>query len=148
MIKNKSLIELKKELQFLYTVAQSVHSLEIDELLKEIVKLASEISKADSCLIYILDTNKNELVLRASKNPHADLLQRITMKLGEGITGWVAKEKTEVAISKGANRDARFKFFRSLPEDRFEAFLSVPIVYKRNVTGVINVQHQKKTCTY
>ncbi|MBI3379564.1 GAF and ANTAR domain-containing protein [Candidatus Gottesmanbacteria bacterium] len=144
MIKNKSLIELKKELQFLYTVAQSVHSLEIDELLKEIVKLASEISKADSCLIYILDTNKNELVLRASKNPHADLLQRITMKLGEGITGWVAKEKTEVAISKGANRDARFKFFRSLPEDRFEAFLSVPIVYKRNVTGVINVQHQKK----
>lgn len=135
---------LKKELSFLYKVAQSVHSLEINELLKEIVKFASEITKADSCLIYVIDKNKRELILRASKNPHADLFRRITMKLGEGITGWVAQEKKPVAISSGANKDHRFKYFRSLPEDRFEAFLSVPIIYRHKVTGVINVQHQKE----
>jgi len=88
--------ELKKELDFLYRVAQSIHSLEIDELLKEIVKLASEITRADSCLIYVINKTKKELILRASKNPHPDLLQRITMKIGEGITGWVAKEKKPV----------------------------------------------------
>lgn len=136
--------ELKKELQFLYRVAQTVHSLEINELLKEIVKLASEITRADSCLIYVLDKKRQELVLRASKNPHKDLLQRITMKIGEGITGWVAEEKKPVAISAGANKDSRFKYFRSLPEDKFEAFLSVPIINKIGVVGVINVQHKKK----
>lgn len=144
MTQDKAIKDLKRELSFLYKVAQSVHSLEIDELLKEIVKVASEITKADSCLIYVLDKNRQELVLRASKNPHADLLQRITMKLGEGITGWVAKEKKAVAISSGAAKDARFKLFRSLPEDKFEAFLSVPIINKVGVVGVINVQHKKK----
>lgn len=139
----QKIIEYKKELRFLYRVAQSVHSLEINELLKEIVKLASQITKADSCLIYLLDKKKHELVLRASKNPHRDLLQRITIRLGEGITGWVAREKRPVAISRGAAKDSRFKYFRSLPEDRFEAFLSVPIIYKMGVVGVINIQHKK-----
>lgn len=139
-IENKN---LKKELSFLYKVAQSVHSLELEELLKEIVKIASKVTKGDSCLIYILDKEKNTLVLRASKNPHKDLLKSVQMKLGEGITGWVAKEKKPVVISKGALKDTRFKFFRSLPEDKFEAFLSVPIINKVGVVGVINVQHKK-----
>ena len=102
---------MKKELSFLYQVAQKVHNLEISALLKEIVSIASKVTKADSCLVYVLDHDKRELVLRASKNPHPDLLQKITMKLGEGITGWVAKENKPVAIVKGAHRDARFKFF-------------------------------------
>lgn len=140
----KRINELKKELRFLYHVAQSVHSLEVAALLKEIVKLASEITQADSCLIYVLDPKKEELILRASKNPHKDLLQKVTLKLGEGITGWVAKEKKPVAITKGASHDPRFKFFRSLPEDKFEAFISVPIIYRQRVAGVINVQHKKK----
>lgn len=144
MTNSKKNTELKKELSFLYRVAQSVHSLEINELLQEIVKVASEITHADSCLIYLLDREKKTLALRASKNPHTDLLQQITMKLGEGITGWVAKEKKPVAISTGASHDHRFKYFRSLPEDKFEAFLSVPIINKIGVVGVINVQHKKK----
>lgn len=136
--------ELKKELNFLYRVAQTVNSLEIGELFKEIVKIATAVTHGDSCLIYILDPKKKELVLRASKNPHPELLQKIKLKLGEGITGWVAKEKKPVVISSGANKDPRFKLFRSLPEDRFEAFLSVPIINRHGVCGVINVQHEKR----
>ncbi len=139
----KQISELKKELSFLYKVAQRVHSLEINDLLKEVVKIATQVTKADSCLIYVLDNNKQELILRASKNPHLNLLNKIKIKLGEGITGWVARENKPVVISWGANKDARFKYFRSLPEDRFEAFLSVPIVNRIGVVGVINAQHKK-----
>ncbi|OGF99876.1 hypothetical protein A2Y99_00520 [Candidatus Gottesmanbacteria bacterium RBG_13_37_7] len=144
MKKNNRQIELKKELNLLYRVAQNVHSLEIDDLLNEVVKIANEVCRGDSCLIYVLDLKSGELVLRASKNPHPDLLRKIKIRLGEGITGWVAKEKKPIAISCGANKDKRFKYFRSLPEDRFEAFLSVPIINKKGVCGVINVQHKKK----
>lgn len=134
---------LQKELAFLYRVAKTVHSLELEEVLKEIVRVADEATQGDSVLIYVLDPDKKQLILRASKNPHAELLTKITMRVGEGITGWVASEKQPVAISQGAADDPRFKFFRSLPEDRFEAFLSVPIVGRRGVVGVINVQHRK-----
>lgn len=134
---------MSRELAFLYRVAQTVHSLELNEVLREIVHIASEVTHADSVLVYVLDSKKEHLILRASKNPHKELLQKITMRMGEGITGWVARERKPVAISQNARRDPRFKFFRSLPEDRFEAFLSVPIINKSGVVGVINVQHQK-----
>jgi len=140
----RTVAELKRELTFLYLVTQSVHSLEINDLLNEIVKIATQVTKADSCFIYILDRKKDRLILRASKNPHPNLLNKIKMKLSQGITGWVAKEKKPVAISHGAAKDPRFKLFRSLPEDRFEAFLSVPILDKHGVVGVINVQHKNK----
>ncbi|MBI2616989.1 ANTAR domain-containing protein [Candidatus Gottesmanbacteria bacterium] len=136
--------ELKKELRLLYHVAQSVHSLELNALLHEIVLIATQVTKADSVLIYILEKDNETLVLRASKNPHKDLLHRIKLRLGEGITGWVAKEKKAVAIHEGAAKDPRFRFFRSLPEDTFQAFLSVPIINKKGVVGVINVQHKKR----
>jgi uroporphyrinogen-III synthase len=65
------------------------------------------------------------------------------MKLGEGITGWVAETKKTVAISTKAYEDKRFKLFSGLPEDKFEGFLSVPIIFQKKVIGVINVQHRK-----
>jgi len=63
--------------------------------------------------------------------------------LGEGITGWVAQERTRVVIPSNANDDPRFKFFHNLPEDRHQAFVSVPIMAKKEVVGVINVQHKR-----
>jgi len=77
----KVIKDLKKELDFLYKVTKDVHSLEIDSLLREIVKIAVEVSDSDSCLIYVLDPQKNELVLRASKNPRPQLLKKIKMKI-------------------------------------------------------------------
>lgn len=144
MNRSKKLKELQKELHFLYRVAKTVHSLELNEVLKEIVQITLIVTKGDSCLIYVLDPKKKELVLKASKNPHADLLEKITMKLGEGITGWVAKKKQPVIISQKAYKDKRFKSFSRLPEDRYEAFLSVPMINKSGVVGVINIQHKKK----
>ncbi len=86
---------------------------------------------------------KKTLILRASKSPHKKELGALRLKAGEGITGWVAKTNTPVVIRQKAYADHRFKTFDVLPEDRYEAFLSVPIVYKGKAIGVINVQHRK-----
>jgi uroporphyrinogen-III synthase len=47
-----------------------------------------------------------------------------------------------VAVARNAASDARFLAFSELPEDRFEAFLSVPLVSRGNLVGVINLQHR------
>lgn len=135
--------KLEKELALLYRVTRDVFRLELDEVLREIVTVAEEVSAADSVLVYVVSGSARDLVLRASKNPHPALLQKVSLKQGEGITGWVASQQQPVALAQGAGQDPRFKYFRNLPEDRFEAFLSVPIVGKRGVVGVINVQHRQ-----
>jgi uroporphyrinogen-III synthase len=110
-------------------------------VLNRIVDFASTLIQCDSCFIYLLEDN--QLVLRASKNPHADVVDRLGIALGQGITGWVGWHREPVVISANALKDPRFKRFRNLPEDSFEAFLSVPILCRSKLVGVINLQHRK-----
>jgi uroporphyrinogen-III synthase len=110
-------------------------------VLDRIVEFVSTLIPCDSCFIYVLDQDK--LVLRASRNPHANLIDHLAIQLGQGITGWVAEHREPVSIPAGALRDPRFKQFRDLPEDMFEAMLAVPIQTAGKVVGVINLQHQK-----
>jgi signal transduction protein with GAF and PtsI domain len=111
------------------------------EVLEQVVEFASELVKCDSCFIYVLE--RDELVLRASKNPHEEVVDRLKIRVGQGITGWVAEHREPVAVSQHASLDPRFTLFNELPEDSFEAFLSVPILCRGRVVGVINVQHRE-----
>lgn len=117
--------------------------LDLKVRLKEIVSVVSSMTKGDSVFIYLLDASKDHLTLMASKTPHKNELEKVILKVGEGITGWVAKKKALVSISNNAYLDERFKSFDALKEDQYEAFLAVPIVNKKDIVGVINVQHKK-----
>lgn len=111
------------------------------DVLNRVVEFASDLVKCDSCLIYVLEGD--ELVLRASKNPHSEVVDRLKLRVGQGITGWVAEHREPVAVAEKAAQDPRFQFFHELPEDSYEAFLSVPILSRGRVVGVINLQHRQ-----
>lgn len=111
------------------------------EVLSRVVDFASVLVKCDSCLIYVLEGD--ELVLRASKNPHPEVVGRLKLRLGQGITGWVAQHREPVAVPEKAAQDPRFQLFHELPEDSYEAFLSVPLMSRGRVVGVINLQHRR-----
>jgi signal transduction protein with GAF and PtsI domain len=130
-----SSVDLLHELGTQMASADALH-----EVLARVVDFASALVKCDSCLIYVLENG--ELVLRASKNPHADVVDRLKLQIGQGITGWVAEHREPVVIPKNAAQDPRFQVFHELPEDAYEAFLSVPLVSRGRVVGVINLQHR------
>jgi len=109
-------------------------------VLGRIVDFVTTIIPCDSCFIYVLEGEK--LVLRASKNPHADLVDHLGIKLGQGVTGWSAEHREPVAIASNASNDPRFKAFKNVPEDHFEAILCTPILCAGKVVGVINLQHR------
>ena len=116
---------------------------DIDSILQEMVSLIMKITASDACLVYLIDHATNEIVLRASQLPHDAEIGRVRLKMGEGITGWVAAHNSVVALPKNAASDTRFKPFSSLQEDTYEAFLSVPLVDTGEIIGVINVQHKE-----
>ena len=111
------------------------------DVLTRVVDFATALVKCDSCLIYVLEGE--ELVLRASKNQHPEVVDRLKLRVGQGITGWVAEHLEPVAVSEKAALDPRFQFFNELPEDSYEAFLSVPLMCRGRVVGVINLQHRQ-----
>lgn len=130
------------DIDFLHEISSRMAAADpLHEVLAQIVEFASALVKCDSCFVYVVE--EDELVMRASKNPHAEVVDRLKLKIGQGITGWVAEHREPVAVPNNANEDVRFKLFNELPEDRYEAFLSVPILSRGRAVGVINVQHRE-----
>ena len=117
-----------------------VRDLSLQDVLKGVVDLVVEFTQCDSCLLYLLDGE--ELVLCASNTPHPSTIGKVKLRWNEGLTGWVARERRLLAISREAYKDPRFKTFGDLPEDSFDAFLSAPLIARNRVIGVINVQHR------
>lgn len=129
------------EVDFLHEIGSRIAAADpLHAVLDRVVAFVSALMKCDSCFIYTL--SGNDLVLRASKNPHPEVLDRLKLLVGEGIAGWVAQHLEPVAVSQNAWEDSRFHMFRELPEDRYEAILSVPLLCRGRVVGVMNVQHR------
>jgi len=127
---------------FLHEIGSRMASADpLHEVLDQVVEFAANLIECDSCFVYVLEDD--ELVLRASKNPHQEIVDRLKLRVGQGITGWVAEHREPVAISQDAAKDPRFQFFNELPEDSFEAFLSVPVLSRGRLVGVINLQHRQ-----
>jgi signal transduction protein with GAF and PtsI domain len=136
--------EKDREIALLRAINRTVLEIpDLGQLLQKFCQVIAEQLKADAVLIYLCDDKSDELVLRGSLKAHPHELGQVRLQLGEGITGWVAAHRKTVAITRHASVDPRFKVFNMLQEDKYEAFLSVPITLKKDVVGVVNVQHRK-----
>lgn len=134
---------MASQLDLLHQISKIVSSgSTLDEMLQALVRLTVEVTSCDACLVYLAEPDGDE-VLRASQLPHAAEIGQIRIKAGEGVTGWVAEHKSVVALGANASADKRFKKLPGLVEDTYEAFLSVPLVSRGEVIGVINVHHKE-----
>jgi len=129
------------DVDFLHEIGSRMAAADpLHEVLAQVVEFAAALVKCDSCFVYVLEDDA--LVLRASRNPHPEVVDRLKLRIGQGITGWVAEHQQPVALAHHASHDPRFRFFNELPEDRYEAFLSVPLLSRGQLVGVINLQHR------
>jgi uroporphyrinogen-III synthase len=135
-------VSAKTDIDLLHEIGSRIAAADpLHAVLSRVVDFVSTLVQCDSCFVYVLE--EDDLVLRASKTPHPDVVDRLTLRVGQGITGWVAAHRTPVAVGRHAFNDPRFQTFNELPEDRYEAFLSVPVLSRGKLVGVINLQHRQ-----
>ena len=141
LVREDSPDSLARPHAFLQGIANRISSaVPFHEVLTQVVEFVTSVVECDSCFVYVLEGD--ELVLRASKNPHPEVVDRLKLKVGQGITGWVAQHRQPVSVPCNAGRDSRFQFFNELPEDRYESFLSLPLLSRGRTVGVVNVQNR------
>lgn len=118
------------------------HIVSIDEILPVIAEIATQITGTESAQVYLFNEERDVLILRALTDSAelGDLNGKIRLKIGEGITGWVAREKQYVAVAAEAWTDERFKYIPELHEDQYQSILSVPLIWRGDVIGVVNVR--------
>src|SRR5450756_2441840 len=97
-----SRIEPTHDIDFLHEIGSRMAAADsLDSILQRILDFIADLVRCDSCLVYVLEGE--QLMLGASKNPHPDLLHRLGLSMGQGITGWVAEHRQTVAISSHAS---------------------------------------------
>jgi two-component sensor histidine kinase/putative methionine-R-sulfoxide reductase with GAF domain len=134
------------EAEALRRVAEAVGALfDLEEMLMVVAGIAVQVTATDSSQVYLLNDAKEELILRAVDDAEdaQEMIGKVRMKIGEGLAGWVAQHKEAAAITHNAYRDSRFKFVPELQEERFQSMLSVPLTYRGDIIGVINVRTHK-----
>ncbi len=132
-----------RELSFLVRLAQAAASAQrSDELLELIIRETTSAIGVDVCSLYLV-TPRRELRLTATNGLNENMVGKVSMKVGEGITGWVA-ESRRAAIVPDVGQEPHWKWIPGLDEDRFHSMASVPIESGPRLVGVINVQSTEK----
>src|SRR6266704_4058897 len=129
-----------RELGFLVRLAQAAASTQKpDELLELIIREATSAMGTDVCSLYLLTSRGRELLLTATNGLNETMVSKVVMRVGEGITGWVA-ETRRPAVVADVSREPHWKWVPGLDEDRFHSMLSVPIESGPRLVGVLNAQ--------
>jgi len=130
----------ERELSFLVRLAQAAASTQKpDELLDLIIGEATSAMGTDVCSLYLVTPPGKEMLLTATNGLNVKMVGKVVMRVGEGITGWVA-ETRRPAVVPDVSREPHWKWVPGLDEDRFQSMLSVPIESGPRLVGVLNVQ--------
>jgi sugar diacid utilization regulator/putative methionine-R-sulfoxide reductase with GAF domain len=129
-----------RELGFLVRLAQAAASTQKpDELLALIIHETTTAMGTDVCSLYLLMPSGREMLLTATNGLNENMVGKVRMKVGEGITGWVAETRSPAVVAD-VSRDPHWKWVPGFDEDRFHSMLSVPIESGPRLVGVLNAQ--------
>jgi signal transduction histidine kinase len=129
-----------RELSFLHEFAKLLTTARNwDELMRTIVDRTTDALNVEVCSVYLMDRDGERLRLAATNGLDRDQVGRVTLALGEGLTGSAAQAGRPVA-SPDVRVDPRFKWVPGFDQSQFTSMLSVPMPWNDTIVGVVNVQ--------
>ncbi len=111
----------------------------LPDFLQTAVSVVAYHMRAAVCSVYLLDDATQELVLAANQGLNAGSIGKVRLKVGEGLTGTAVKELRPIREAM-ATRNPLYKFIPGIFEERYQAFLAVPIVRGLTRIGALVVQ--------
>ncbi len=116
-----------------------LQSHDLDETLRNIVTLVARRMHTDVCSIYLLDADLLTLRLRATKGLSRKAVGKVTLRIGEGLTGMAAQKRHAIAIEEPQEHPS-YRYFKETGEERFHSFLGIPLFERNDPLGVIVLQ--------
>ncbi len=128
----------KKQIEALSEISQAISSDQyLDDILKLIVTVTANVMGSKICSLWILDEKEKALKIRATQTMSEEYLKERSLRLGEGVVGYVAQQKKPLAVLD-VLKEPRFKEKELARKEGLVSMLSVPLALKDKVIGVIN----------
>jgi len=131
-----------REIQIIYEISEAVgKSLNLADTTALLTEKINELVGFDACAIFLVNLNQNRLLTSYSTGTHADLLEQAAIRIGEGVSGWVA------AHNQALTNVSPVPDFAGHPElqTAFKTCLSVPLSLDDRVLGVITLYSASAT---
>ena len=120
----------------LLEVADVVNTtLDLDTILRRVAELVRRVIDFEIFAILLLNEKTQELRIRFSIGHPPEVVEKIRIPVGEGVTGQAAKRREAVLVN---DVQASPYYIEALPHVRSE--LAVPLIIKNRVIGVIDIE--------
>jgi two-component system, NarL family, sensor kinase len=135
-----------REARLLARIVETISArLDLEEILQGIAALITETTQTDVCFVYLLDETGERLVLCGATPPFHRMAGQVELKMGEGVSGWVAAHGRPAVIVEDKLSDQRYKHIPALGREDFTSLASVPILGKpHRLVGVLNVHTRQR----
>ncbi|MBI3266054.1 MAG: SpoIIE family protein phosphatase [Chlamydiae bacterium] len=135
---------LLQQIQKLYGVIEAstlvISELDINEVLRLVMEIAKKVVNAEASSLLVLDAKTGLLGYEVALGEKGEeVKQKFSLKLGQGIAGWVAEHGKPLLV-EDAQKDERF--FKGADQStgfKTRSILCVPMKVHDKITGVIEV---------
>lgn len=110
----------------------------LEQALNIVVERTKAVMHTDAVSIFLLDQDQN-LLLMATEGLNKNLIARAKLQWGEGLVGLVAEREQPINLDD-APTHPNFRYIPGIGEEKYHAFLGVPIIHQRQVLGVVVAQ--------
>ncbi|HUX85846.1 MAG TPA: ATP-binding protein [Chloroflexota bacterium] len=129
-----------RELSFLERIVRvSASTLDQTTLLRSIIDETTAATGTQVCSLYLWDESEDVFALTATNGLAQWGVGQVKLGLGEGITGWVGAQRQPLWV-RDVRKEPRFTWVPNLDQEQFVSMLSVPIISRDRVVGVMNIQ--------
>lgn len=108
----------------------------LTNILDQVVNKIGDALNFDIVSVYLWDSEKEQLVLKATRGLKVDPQNPITLKASEGLTGYVFTSKRPL-IAMPASEHPYYKYFPEIGEEEYESYIGVPIILQNKLMGVL-----------
>ncbi len=136
-------LDYKDYLKTLNEISSAIVSdLYLEDILKLIVTLTANVMGAKICNVWLFDEKNQEFTIEATQAMSKEYLKKRTIKLNEGVVGFVAREKKPKLILD-VLKEERYKEKKLARKENLVSMASIPMMVKDKVIGVLNVYTNK-----
>lgn len=132
------------KLSVLKNIVQKVNNaISLEESLNVLVEEVQIAMQTEACTVYMIDKRKSQYVLLATKGLNRKMIKHVRFGLSEGLAGYVGQREEPINLDDASSHE-RFLYHPDVGEEKYNAFLGVPIIHHKKVLGVLTVQQSEK----
>lgn len=131
-------------LHLLREIVQEVNEArDLQEMLHIMVNRVAESIQTEASGVYLVDKQNQRYVLAAARGFKPNIEGKISLKFSQGLVGLVAEREEPINV-EDAPHHPHYHFFPEMGEEIYQSFLGVPIIYQRELVGIIIIQQREK----